>query len=99
MDPIRVDTRYTTAAAAPQDTGYTPAVTVAQVVLAIGVIGALDTGYTTGATGPLDTRLTIAPIVADTGYGDDVPAGDDALLLESGDYLLLESGDKILLEV
>ena len=68
MDPIRVDTRYTTSAEGADDTGYTPAVTVAQVALAIAVIGGVDTGYTTAATGPLDTRLTIATITVDTGY-------------------------------
>jgi hypothetical protein len=95
MDPIRVDTRYTTAAA-PQDTGYTPAVTVAQVVLAIGVIGALDTGYTTGATGPLDTRLTIAPIVADTGYGaEPAPPAGDFLVTADGDIFTTTDGDSL----
>lgn len=99
MDPIRVDTRYTGAGATPEDTGYTPAVTVAQTALAIAAIGGLDTGYTLTATGPLNTRLTIATITVDTGYGAEAPAGGDALLLEIGDYLLLESGDRILLEV
>lgn len=32
------------------------------------------------------------------GEGEAAPSGQDALLLETGDYLLLESGDKLLLE-
>ena len=72
-----------------------------------GISGQLSTIRLVASGQLLDTRLTatgqlatvrLAAVGQLDGYTNPVPSGDDALILEIGDYLLLESGDKLLLE-